>query len=166
MKSLITFATVLILFTCQTASAQEIKLFRIFYRDTVTQRTTVRRPFTFIGETPYWSKPENLDFEITIDKRAVNTNGVLQIYVEELLQPSSTVKSATGNRWHFNRVLFSTSTKLATPSGVIKCSNIPYQTAYFISSLLYQKIAFRIVAFYFNKATNKTEQAVKTYYYE
>jgi hypothetical protein len=70
-----------------------------------------------------------------------------------------------GKGWVPHKVIYSGNMNLVKSNKII-VKNVHYQTAYFLSSIEYTKVAFRVVGIYHNPITNKTEFAKKEIHYE
>jgi len=84
--------------------------------------------------------------------------GRVQIQIEELYKLKAPLNGVyNGKGWVPHQVIYSTIYKQGQ-SNKILVKNIPYQTAYFFSSVMYTKIAFRVVGVY---SENEMVQTVK-----
>jgi hypothetical protein len=81
----------------------------------------------------------------------------IQIMIEELYEPLDLATSLDGLKnktWIPHKVIFSGNGN-HIKNGKIAAKNVQYQTAYFLDSMLYRKLGFRVVAVYYDKETGK-----------
>lgn len=144
-----------------------LKSIQVFYHDTVTTKgKDVYREFTRVGEDPF-SKPIVIDVVIAV---SVKSNGdpldtKMQIMIEELYEPlglSNTLDGLKKKTWVPHKVIFSGNGN-HVKNGKITARNVQYQTAYFIDSMLYRKLGFRVVAIYYDRETGKFESIEKEF---
>lgn len=162
------FLTLLLLLTIQ-GFTQIIKNIAVFYNDdqTVKGKTTYRE-LAYIGDSPFWAKPEKIDIVLNFfsDKVQYPENEI-QIIIEELYQPTALANNpnwrVNDKRWVPHTVIFSGNTNFIKSKKII-VKNCQYQTLYYANNILYNKLGFRIVAIFHNNKTNKLERTVKTYY--
>ena len=89
----------------------------------------------------------------------------IQIVIEELYEPlplANTFDGLEKRTWVPHKVIFNGNTNLIK-NGKIQVKNVSYQTAYFIDSILYKKLGFRVVGIYYDKETGKIESIEKEF---
>lgn len=119
----------------------------VFYWDSITNKAQpVYRELEVVGSEEYFSNPEAFDIEVGIQSPG-NTNYFMEIYIEELIGPRPEMNTnckattLTDSIWVLHQVLYS-----GQASMPLKVEGIKYQTAYYLSSSVYTKYGFRIVA--------------------
>lgn len=141
----------------------------MFYHDTQTERgKDTYREFTQIGEEP-WSKPEKFDIVLTLDGLELSTNERIEILIKEKQRPTSlnqSVESLRDERWIPNKIIFSETGKSIKQKQYIKNGKLLIRDVFYLSigykdSMLYEKTGFRLVAVYYNEATNEFERIEK-----
>ncbi|WP_462265369.1 hypothetical protein [Mucilaginibacter sp.] len=167
--------TIMFIFLClvhNCVSGQVIKNIKVYYHDDqTTKNKNVYRELQKIQDNPIWSQPDRLDIEVIFSslinmKDYENPENIIQVSLEELYQATSlgmrySKLNKIGN-WVPNQVLFSGNNNFVKGNKLV-IKDVKYQTAYFLSSLLYNKIGFRIVALYYRKDVDKVETLTKTY---
>jgi hypothetical protein len=166
MKTLIkTLPLLLFISSFCSSPTKKLKELKVFYHDTQTEKgKDIYRELTQIGEDP-WAKPSKIDVVLSVNDLKLTTERV-EILIEELYEPTSINKSKNSIKdksWIPNKVAFSSSGKSIqirklVKNGKLTIKDIPYLTAGYLDSMLYNKSSFRIVAIYFNEETNQFER--------
>jgi hypothetical protein len=168
-KSIGSFLVFLFITSFNSVPSKKLVELKIFYNDTETEKgKNTYRELTQIGEDP-WAKPEKLDIVLTIDKSVISSNEKIEILIEELYKPTELNKAKEtlkDKRWIPNKVVFSETGMSIRNFKLIKANkitlkDIPYQTAYYTDSMLYDKSGFRFVVIYFNEDTKQFERLVR-----
>ena len=133
---------VLILGNLFSQNSSVFKNIEVYYLDSITEDKSIMRELTYIGEEPFYSKPQKLDLKIELNE--VNLNGSIEVFIEEFMVPDTININRCEDcsdtpllpYWCINRVVqtyyFNNKRK-----GSIEIKDVNYQTAYFLSSKLY-----------------------------
>jgi hypothetical protein len=139
------------------------KSLRIYYTDSKTNSKSVKyRELTEVTDE-YFSKPAVIDIKILL--KEIPEDGMIQVYIEELQDPTNVVSDAYETRriknptWVMHEVVFSNLSKnLKSNELVIK--DVHYKTAYYYTSILYIREAFRVIAV-FKPKNSSSLQSIK-----
>ena len=148
--------------------AQTLGGIKIFYHDTFSVKgKDIYKELTQVGDALTWSKPEKIDIVLNVSIKRKSASGKVEILIEDFYQPTeinkfdNTIRNTT---WVLHKVVYTGNTN-SVKADKITVKNIPYQTAYFKSSLLYTKMGFRVVGICFNAKTGEVSRVKKEIYY-
>jgi len=160
-------ATVFLFVLSNNVYGQILKGLEVYYHDDQSVKgKNIYREFKYVGDSPFWSKPDKLDIVLTFNNIIKPVDNEIEVMIDELYEPTSlpgnSFKSISDKRWVPHKVVYSANTNFIK-YGKILIKNCDYQTAYYLDNILYTKDGFRIVVVYHDKSTNKVERLVKTY---
>jgi len=178
MKSIFVIIILVIIFNisdkdknCNVSNKEGVfKSLEVYYLDSITNPALRKwRELKYIGEEPYFSKPQAFDVYIKLNDNSLD--GEIEVMIEEyFVKPDTQIvaklRDYSFNKdnkyWSLHKVIghYSYKNKIMRK---IEIGNVKYQTAYYIDSKLYPKNRFRISAWYFDRKTGKIESIKKEF---
>lgn len=147
---------------------RQLKDISVYYIDSITNPKSVKyRKFEGVGDNVYWSKPTVIDIELTLYPKVYDQTDYFEILIEELIVP--TKDSITGRKslkqetWVPIKTVYA-STGRSVVDNKITVKGIDYETAYFLSSIAYEKKGFRVVGVY-KKDKSQLEIVKREFFY-
>lgn len=142
----------------------KVQKVRIFYYDMASNPTTkVYRELHNVGEEPYWAKPTTFDIVVDITGTSKSVDEKLEISIEELQKPTGLApssKSIGGETWVLHKVVYSGNSRFILNNQLV-VKGVQYKTAYFISSYLYTKSAFRVSCLFYDLSNKHISRAYR-----
>lgn len=152
-------------------SSDIFKSIKVCYWDSVSDPKSMQyRELITVGkDNGYFSKPSKIDISVILEPIK---SGTVQIQMEELfdrndellIKDSYKGSISTEKKWVINKVVLS---EIAEPNlrKTAVSKDIDYKTAYFLSSRLFPKRAFRVVAIYYPNEGSEIDFIYKEFYF-